>query len=203
MESSWSLLSKLSKIPNFLPKFLIWFDQIWRIPKKFPISPRIWPLFTIILLDSWLKLEIDEFSIFFIGIRVLSTTAQKWFVIEIKSFSNDSVTNYYALCTTPPPFNVKIDDHNCAWKERKKIVPHGNNTTSFWYFKYSIQCLLISLVLWSKFWELIEHQIPSTMKSCHRVFICYLMCQKRYSRRSQRSPLWFLQTSSPFNSMNV
>ena len=49
-------LLNLLKIHNLSPQFLVWFDQIWRIHKKFPNSLWIRPLFISILFKFWLKL---------------------------------------------------------------------------------------------------------------------------------------------------
>ena len=51
--------------PIFSPWFIVWFDQISKDHLKFSNSSWDWPLFTTILLNSWLFDKIGEFGISF------------------------------------------------------------------------------------------------------------------------------------------
>ena len=65
VDSSWSLISKNNNFTKFSRQFVIRFDQILRIPKKYPKFSWIRHLFIIILINSWFNLKFGKFDIYF------------------------------------------------------------------------------------------------------------------------------------------
>ena len=57
--------------------------KFWRYLKNFSMSPLIWPLLIIVLINSWLNHQISEFGIFFYVWTCVLTVAHSCFVREL------------------------------------------------------------------------------------------------------------------------
>ena len=172
----WVLFPKISNCRIYIiisSSDLIKFKEIM---KNFPNSLWIWPLFTIIPLNSWFNIKIGKFGFILTLDRVFSMTTRSRFVIQhLKLFPILHISLFVNLSYSAHHFCQESGGGFVGWQDELHQLAPLLNISLCTRFLWNMSHLLIWLRLRSEM-SLFGHMQPSTIHSIafHHLVLYYI-----------------------------